>query len=217
MLPAALPVFMVATAMAQSRDHRSLRVVLPDRTIVASISQKRHRGGFDEGRRYYWCQGQHVHVTQGGAEGELLDGPYLEFHPDGQLMTKGMLRCGVKDGVWYEWSADGTIRVLSHWERGYKHGEERTYVEADSIHTVHYKHGKLLPARHKKERQERSNRRRGASVIKPDNIPANGAVPDEAIDKPSRKRRGRNHRPAKTNEQAAEQKTQEDPKKYPER
>lgn len=135
-------------AAAQSTRHRTLRVALVDRTIEASVLNGKRSIDPKPGRSYHWCRGQQVVVTEGGLHGEVLDGPYTEFHPNGQLKAQGMLVKGLKHGAWKEWDAQGHLRSVQRWKAGRLHGATTTYLHDGNEGTIHrYRHGNLVEQR----------------------------------------------------------------------
>lgn len=198
-------------ACAQDGRHRPMRVCLPDRTVEAYALNKRVSSGFDPNKEYHWCRGQRVFVTQGGADGDLLDGTYTEFHTNGQLRTKGVLSKGVKTGVWHEWDEHGRLLVLSHWKNGTLHGAHVRYDSAGGEPvTERYRKGKLVQHAARKERKKRaprSEQRTGPEEKPEEKVPA----PEPAEVKRSKRLRERDQRNKGTKEEVLQERNRRSP------
>lgn len=137
------PVLALLVALsAAAQDRRPIRIAQPDRTVEAALLGRRKPVEAKPDRDYFWCIGQRIMRTQGGIAGELLDGPYVEYHPNGQLMTQGRLSKGLRVGVWREWDAEGRLLRTTPWKQGRKHGRAITYDPAGgAAQLVRYRRG----------------------------------------------------------------------------
>jgi hypothetical protein len=95
-----------------------VRIILPDKIIVARTEPISSNPSIKPGRFYYWYSAGAIHSTQGGFSGKLLNGQYTEYYPDRNLKEQGNFKKGVKDGLWHSWNADGTLSATVTWRRG---------------------------------------------------------------------------------------------------
>ena len=106
------------------------------------IEQKKVR--IDNQVFYYWFKAREIHFTQGGYEGNLLNGNFSEFYPSEQLKEKGQFKNGLKVGQWKSWHENGFIKEISNWKDGYLTGNSKTYDENGKlIYEVNYRKNKL--------------------------------------------------------------------------
>ncbi len=130
---------------AQDGTRRSVRLSLPDRTIQAHVRNNHKAIVPLADREYFWCIGQRIMTTQGGFSGDLLDGNYQEFHPNGQLRTKGMLSNGLRTGAWSEWNEAGRLLRVVNWKHGQMHGDVLVMDPAKGeTQRTRYKRGELI-------------------------------------------------------------------------
>lgn len=78
-------------------------------------------------RSYFWFHTQKLHITQNGAAGKVLHGPFTRFYHNGQLAEKGEFKHGLKKGVWRSWYPSGMVATEYHYRNGFKHGKYRVY------------------------------------------------------------------------------------------
>jgi hypothetical protein len=105
---------------------------------VLEINDK-HVVTFDRHKLYFWYKAQKVIITQGGASGQLLHGPFVSFYDNKQLVAKGNFVYGLKDGEWMYWSSTGYLTKVEHWKEGVKSGKEQIYNELGKIiETISY-------------------------------------------------------------------------------
>jgi hypothetical protein len=84
-------------------------------------------------RFYYWYKSQEVHHSQNNYSGELLNGPYVKYYPNNQLIVKGDFKKGLKSGIWTSWHVNGLVSEVAKWKKGRKTGK---YVKRDSTGTI---------------------------------------------------------------------------------
>lgn len=101
-----------------SRD--LLHLGSPEGRVEAHVMHDRGTFHPKDSLVYYWYKDQQVHSTQGGAGDVLLDGPYREYYPDGQIKTTGEFRKGLKHGEWRTWATDGRLSTVEEWRNGKK-------------------------------------------------------------------------------------------------
>ncbi len=94
---------------------------------------------------YHWCKAQKIMITQGGVDGNVLDGDYIKFYRSGQLAEKGKMRMGLKHGYWKTWYADGNLATVYRYRHGRKHGSYAIFDGGgDIIEEGTFKHDKLI-------------------------------------------------------------------------
>jgi len=77
--------------------------------------------------QYFWFKSQAIHVTQGGSDGKLLDGPFSKFYHSGQLAEKGVFRQGLKQGEWKAWYESGKLKSVYSYRSGMAKGRYFLY------------------------------------------------------------------------------------------
>ncbi|MEO8069038.1 MAG: hypothetical protein ABI599_15180 [Flavobacteriales bacterium] len=140
-------------AFAQQSKRTTIRTSLPDKTIEAFALEK-YSVQPEPGLEYHWWKGQRLQATVGGVAGAVLDGPYTEFTPDGQIITCGEMRKGLRHGEWRTWDADGKLRSITKWRKGYVH-TKRLAIGGEGITEMKMKH----EARNEKRAAEREGKR----------------------------------------------------------
>jgi hypothetical protein len=95
-----------------------VRIVEPDKIIVAEINPVSVERSIKSGLFYYWYSSNGIHVSQGGYSGKLLNGIYNEFYPNKNLKEQGNFKKGLKDGTWKDWNEDGTLIQVCDWRNG---------------------------------------------------------------------------------------------------
>ncbi|MDF2432858.1 MAG: hypothetical protein JWP44_2489 [Mucilaginibacter sp.] len=107
-------------ACAQKMPEMStkVRITAPDKTIVAEINEVAAVSSPKPGLYYFWYYANGIHSTQGGYNGKLLDGNYMEYYPDKSLKEQGYFIRGLKNGLWKTWNEDGTLKESVHWKSG---------------------------------------------------------------------------------------------------
>lgn len=121
MHPPARLLLLLVTILFCARPARAqdlLHLDLGDRRIEAHVVHVDKPLKTMDSLTYHWYKDQRLHVTQGGAGDVVLDGPYKEFYPDGQLMTSGTFRQGLKHGEWLDWGPDGKLSRSETWRKG---------------------------------------------------------------------------------------------------
>ena len=94
---------------------------------------------------YFWCKAQQLHVTQGGAYGEILHGLFTKYYHSGQLAEQGTVQMGLKHKSWKTWSEEG--HLISHYKyrKGILHGSFSEFDrEGHLIQSGVYRKGELV-------------------------------------------------------------------------
>ncbi|KAA9324902.1 toxin-antitoxin system YwqK family antitoxin [Adhaeribacter soli] len=86
-----------------------------------------------EDRTYSWFRANQVHFTQGAFMGKLLSGDYLLFYRDGNIIEKGNIKKGQKEGKWARWHNNGRIKKKEVWRNGNKHGYSEVFDPAGNL------------------------------------------------------------------------------------
>jgi antitoxin component YwqK of YwqJK toxin-antitoxin module len=99
---------------------------------------------YNKSKFYFWFKAQRVLATQGGASGQLLDGPFESFYENKQLCRKGNFSKGLKNGEWLYWRSNGVLIRSEYWKNGRKSGTEKVYDETGNVYeTIVHKHYKF--------------------------------------------------------------------------
>lgn len=69
-------------------------------------------------RYYFWYMNNVIHSTQGGYNGQLLNGHYVSFYHDKNLKEEGDFDRGLKVGQWKTWNAKGDLTSVTNWNDG---------------------------------------------------------------------------------------------------
>jgi antitoxin component YwqK of YwqJK toxin-antitoxin module len=97
---------------------------------------------YNKSKFYFWFKAQKVLATQGGASGQLLNGPFESFYDNKQLCRKGNFSKGLKNGEWLYWRRNGVLIRSEYWKKGRKRGTEKVYDETGNVYEtiVHKRH-----------------------------------------------------------------------------
>ncbi len=107
---------------------------------VRVVAPKKERKVQNE-LRYYWYKDKHIVNTQGGYEGKLLHGYYIEYYPNGQLKIKGTFRYGIQQGEWKYWDSEGNLQRVESWKNNQLNGKSFLYEKGKIIKEITYKSG----------------------------------------------------------------------------
>lgn len=148
-----------------------VRVNDTDRMIRAGILTTSAALKAQPDRLYYWYGSGGIRQTQGGYSGHLLHGSYEEYYLNKNLRTQGTFAEGLKDGQWKEWNETGNMSRMVTWKQGEQTGPFQWYsadgkvttsghnrhnlpdgpvtynIGTDSVKTLRYKAGKLIPVK----------------------------------------------------------------------
>lgn len=72
----------------------------------------------------------------------LRDGVYQELTARGTLIVDGRYRADLKHGMWREWTSDGVLMLEQSWKRGRLDGLVRKYADGKLVLEATYKNGK---------------------------------------------------------------------------
>lgn len=148
-----------------------VRISDTDRMIRAGILTTSATPKARPDRLYYWYSSGGIRQTQGGYSGRLLHGSYEEYYLNKNLRIQGTFAEGLKNGGWKEWNETGHMKRLVTWSQGEQTGPFQLYgtdgkiitsghyrhslpdgpvtynIGTDSVKTLRYKAGKLVPAK----------------------------------------------------------------------
>lgn len=125
-----------------SYDHREVVINYPDSTVKAVIYMKESKYKPDINAVYYWYQSNRIKKNLGGYNGKLLDGKYLVFDMNNNLITEGCFEKGIKSGTWKKWMPKGGLIRYEEWENGTKHGSCIAYsTEGKILYSKSYRKG----------------------------------------------------------------------------
>lgn len=85
---------------------------------------------------YFWLLKGDIHHTQGDFEGRLLHGTYCVFSPTNQLLEKGNMNLGLKEGFWKKWHNNGQLKEVVYWKKGKKKGKCFRYNSSGEIISI---------------------------------------------------------------------------------
>lgn len=145
-----------------------VRIIFSDKIIQAYLEPLKGSPIIYSDRNYYWYSANQIFITQGGFEGRVLNGKYIEYYLDKSLKTQGYFKNGLKDGIWKNWNQNSKLTDIINWENGFKygkyklfddsgklveegsfrrnflHGWNKKYLKKDSISTHNYHRGRIV-------------------------------------------------------------------------
>ncbi|WP_121810186.1 toxin-antitoxin system YwqK family antitoxin [Mucilaginibacter kameinonensis] len=159
------------SVMAQMPDYGLYNIHITDSTKTVKTQVNPVSGSVNPraGLLYYWFGGNIIHEQQGGFSGKLLNGTYEESDNHHHLIVQGAFKNGLKDGTWKSWTEGGRLSGVITWDEGIKNGKFAYYdangnetqsgrydrglldgkivyhAGLDSVKTIVYKNGKVVP------------------------------------------------------------------------
>jgi hypothetical protein len=124
-------------------ETRRIYIYQEDSTIIAEVL-----GRMDNvkdplnDKTYYWYAFDRIHCNEGGWSGNLLHGSFQVFNVQNDLIEEGQFEKGLKQGDWFFWNADGTIKQKTEWEDGEK-SRMIEYEAGKLVKEISYKNGML--------------------------------------------------------------------------
>jgi len=103
---------------SDDNDYTQIRIVDSTQEIRADVLPFKKDPKVKNDRYYYWYLNNVIHSTQGGYNGQLLNGHYISFYPDKNLKEEGDFKTGLKDGVWKTWNPKGDLTNVTNWNDG---------------------------------------------------------------------------------------------------
>ncbi len=87
-------------------------------------------------KTYYYANHRELGMIQGGYLGKLVDGEYLIYIDQTQLIEKGQFHKGLKDGKWITWYDNGVIHYITKWHKGRLRRKRIEYSEIGEKYKV---------------------------------------------------------------------------------
>ena len=81
---------------------------------------------------YTWHKSNKLYTSQGGYNGQLLNGKYEEF-VNKQLIKKGLFQDGSKVGSWKEWNRKGDLISVITYKKGLRSGAYKLYGQNGQV------------------------------------------------------------------------------------
>lgn len=80
-------------------------------------------------KTYAWYMNNTIHSTVGNYGGKLLNGEYVKMTKIGRkLVEKGNYSNGLRDGAWYKWNSDGSLKEYIEYKKGEMDGKYIQYA-----------------------------------------------------------------------------------------
>jgi antitoxin component YwqK of YwqJK toxin-antitoxin module len=64
---------------------------------------------------------------------DITDGEFIEYHPNGNIKTKGLLKNGKRTGVWTSYFVSGKVQSESKFDKGKLNGKTATYYPNGNV------------------------------------------------------------------------------------
>lgn len=129
---------------AQDNELKVFQLNRDGYNIKASAYVQPQKIKVKDDRTYFWIKARQLHYSQGGFEGNLLHGEFVEFYYSEQIKEKGNFKNGLKDGVWKNWYESGVLKEVITWNEGVMNGPFQSYDQQGKlIKEGVYKNGKL--------------------------------------------------------------------------
>ena len=92
---------------------------------------------------YYWFKSGKINKNLGGYDGNLLNGRYVVFDENNNMVTEGYFKKGIKHGTWKRWLPKGGILDKQTWKYGQLNGISLLYNKEGTVLQISkYKNGK---------------------------------------------------------------------------
>jgi len=91
---------------------------------------------------YYWHKNRTIRSNQGGVGGDLLEGSYMVFDNNDNLIEQGYFHKGLKYGEWIKWNNKGELIYIKKYKKGQLHGKSIEYT--DETIKIKYRRNKLI-------------------------------------------------------------------------
>jgi antitoxin component YwqK of YwqJK toxin-antitoxin module len=99
-------------------DYNDISIIDSTQEIRAQVLAYKTDPKIKNDRYYFWYLKNIIHSTQGGYNGQLLNGHYVAFYPDKNLKEQGNFKTGLKDGEWKTWNPKGDLTGITEWNEG---------------------------------------------------------------------------------------------------
>jgi hypothetical protein len=99
-------------------DYDKVRITDTSQEVQAEVLPFDGQPKLKNDRFYFWYNNNAIHSTQGGFDGQLLNGHYIAYYPDKTLKEEGEFKKGLKHGEWKTWNHKGELLGVVKWEEG---------------------------------------------------------------------------------------------------
>ena len=99
-------------------DYDQIRISDSIQEIRADILPFKKDPKIKNDRYYFWYMNNVIHSTQGGYNGQLLNGHYISYYRDKNLKEEGSFDRGLKQGEWKTWNTNGDLTSVTNWSDG---------------------------------------------------------------------------------------------------
>jgi hypothetical protein len=99
-------------------NYDQIRIIDSIQEIRADVLPYKNDPKIKNDRYYFWYYNNIIHSTQGGFNGQLLNGHYVSLYKDKNLKEQGDFKRGLKDGVWKSWNQKGDLTNVTTWDEG---------------------------------------------------------------------------------------------------
>ena len=86
-----------------------------------------------DNKMYYWFKGGAIHKSQAGIAGQLLHDKFVKMYHSNQLAESGIMKNGLKVGIWKTWYPNGVLQSLQKWHNGLKTGNFIAYDDRGNL------------------------------------------------------------------------------------
>ena len=148
--------------------NREVVIYSEDSTIKAFIYIGEDKVKINNMLEYYWYYSSQIKSNIGGYSGELLNGEFLVYNQDKNLIQKGYFNKGLKNGEWKRWNKHGNLINIISWKNGVLHGVYNSFYINGKINTeANYFKGKLhgVYKEHKPDTIIIKNYKKGIEII----------------------------------------------------
>jgi hypothetical protein len=125
-------------------DIREVTINYDDSMAIVQVYTLPKKVKVEDNKRYYWYYLNELHCNLGGYQGKLLHGSFILLDSKNNMISKGYIKEGVKDGVWKKWYPNGNIREIRFYDEGIKDGTHVFYnINGSQSRQEKYKKGEL--------------------------------------------------------------------------
>jgi len=64
---------------------------------------------------------------------EIVDGDFIEYHPNGKIKTKGIIKNGKRTGIWVSYHLNGNVYSENKYEKGVLNGKTAAYYPNGNV------------------------------------------------------------------------------------
>lgn len=122
----------------EETTHREVNIHFADSSIKSYFLLGQEKIRLKSDVYYFWYENNSIKINQGDYKGRLLDGKYEIVNRDGNLITKGEIRKGLKVNEWKDWHSNGDLLSVYNWTKGYKTGNFKKYKTGSLIEEGFY-------------------------------------------------------------------------------